>query len=125
MIAMLPMLVAAAVSEAPLTTVAERSGWTETGRYDEVIQLCSSFQKAYPTKVRCRSFGTTPEGRPMLSLVASADGTLEPQDARKKGSRAHPCRRPPMASLPPISARWSMRGLARNTATGTTSPHCS
>ena len=85
MIAMLPMLVAAAVSEAPLTTVAERSGWTETGRYDEVIQLCSSFQKAYPTKVRCRSFGTTPEGRPMLSLVASADGTLEPQDARKKG----------------------------------------
>ncbi len=66
MIAILFLLAAAAVSETPLTTVAERSSWTETGRYDEVVQLCSSFQKAYPKKVRCRSFGTTPEGRPML-----------------------------------------------------------
>jgi hypothetical protein len=85
MLIALSLLAIAAISETPLTTVAERSGWTQTGRYDEVVQLCPSFQKTYPKKVRCRSFGTTPEGRPMLSLVASADATFEPQSARKKG----------------------------------------
>jgi hypothetical protein len=85
MSAAIPLLVAAAISESPLSTLAERTGWTQTGRYDEVVRLCSAFAKAHPKKIRCRSFGRTPEGRPMLSLVASADGTFEPESARKKG----------------------------------------
>jgi hypothetical protein len=85
MIAILTFLAVAATADGPLSTLAQRSGWTETGRYEEVIQLCAAFQKAYPKRVRCEKFGTTPEGRPMLALVASADATLDARTARRKG----------------------------------------
>jgi hypothetical protein len=84
---LLPTLVALALTQAPppLTTVSEQSGWTRTGRYSEVESLCRAFPKAFPGKARCDTLGTTPEGRPMLALVASADGTLTPAAAVKKG----------------------------------------
>jgi len=69
---------------APLTTLAERSGWTQTGRYEEVEALCHAFARRYPKSVRCEQFGTTPERRPMLALVASADGTLDSRSARAR-----------------------------------------
>jgi hypothetical protein len=78
------LLLTLSLSPGGLTTVAEKSGWTETGRYEEVIRLCKDFQRAYPGKVRCQQFGTTPEGRPMLLLVASSDGVLRSKDAAKK-----------------------------------------
>jgi murein tripeptide amidase MpaA len=81
---LLPLLLATALAQAPLTTTAERSQWTRTGRYDEVERLCRAFPKAFPGKVRCETFGTTPEGRPLLALVASTDGTLTPAAAAKK-----------------------------------------
>ncbi len=55
----------------PLSTTAESSGWKQTGRYEEVERLCAAFPKRFPGKVKCEKFGTTPEGRPMLALVAS------------------------------------------------------
>jgi hypothetical protein len=67
-----------------LTTVAERSGFVRTGRFDEVQRLCTAFAAAWPKQVRCVEFGTTPEGRPMLALVASGDGTLTAAAARTK-----------------------------------------
>jgi murein tripeptide amidase MpaA len=67
-----------------LTTVAERSGFQATGRYDEVIKLCAEFQKAYPKAVRCFEFGRTPEGRPMLALAVSKSGALTAQQAKKR-----------------------------------------
>src|ERR1700693_2354718 len=70
---------------APLSTVAERSNFQKTGRYDEVIALCSAFQKSYPKAVRCTEFGRTPEGRPMLALIVSHSGALNARDARKRG----------------------------------------
>src|SRR6516162_6552081 len=88
MIAIITSLAVAATADSPLSTVAQRSGWTETGRYEEVIQLCDAFQKAYPKKVRCKKFGTTPEGRPMLALIASADGAFDANSARRKGRQA-------------------------------------
>ncbi len=83
---LLTTLLAMALTQAPppLTTVAEQSNWTRTGRYAEVESLCRAFPKAFPGKVRCDTLGTTPEGRPMLALVASADGTLTPAAAAKK-----------------------------------------
>ncbi|MES2047767.1 MAG: M14 family metallopeptidase [Pseudomonadota bacterium] len=69
---------------APLTTIAEQSGFKKTGRYEEVIRLCHSFQQAYPKAVRCTKFGTTPEGRPMLALVASRTGALTAQAAHQR-----------------------------------------
>lgn len=85
---MLAMLAATPLSHAAapaLTTVSERSGFQATGRYDEVIQLCAAFQKAYPKAAKCVEFGRTPEGRPMMALVASTSGAFTPQAAKKQG----------------------------------------
>src|SRR5215213_6717111 len=69
---------------ADLTTHAERSGFQETGRYDEVVQLCAAFEKAFSKEVRSFEFGRTPEGRPMLALAVSRSGTLTAAEARKR-----------------------------------------
>ena len=82
---LLAMTVRAEQAEAPdLRTAAETSGYDVTGRMDEVERLCDAFPKAFPGRARCDRFGTTPEGRPMLALVASADGVLDAADAKTK-----------------------------------------
>jgi hypothetical protein len=68
-----------------LRTVAEQSGFKRTGRYDEVIDFCARFAKAWPDAVRCDEFGRTPEGRPMLALVATTSGARTPEAAREQG----------------------------------------
>ncbi|RFP58044.1 peptidase M14 [Luteimonas weifangensis] len=75
----------AAASQADLSTVAERSGFLRTGRYAEVIALCDAYARAYPDAVRCASFGTTPEGRPMQYLVVTRSGAFTPQAAAARG----------------------------------------
>ncbi len=65
-----------------LTTIAERSSFQRTGRYEEVGQLCHAFQAAFARQVRCFSFGKTPEGRDLWALAASADGVLTARQAR-------------------------------------------
>jgi hypothetical protein len=82
---MLGALAPIAVASDALSTVAERSGFLKTGRYDEVVKLCPAFQAAYPKQVRCIDFGRTPEGRPMLALVVSRSGALTADAARKRG----------------------------------------
>src|SRR5688500_11665723 len=82
---LLSSLLTLALAQAPLTTVAEQSDWKRTGRYAEVEALCRALPQAYPGKVRCEAFGTTPEGRPMLAFIASTDGTLTPAAVLKKG----------------------------------------
>ncbi|MFL6710179.1 MAG: M14 family metallopeptidase [Massilia sp.] len=67
-----------------LSTVSERSGFIKTGRYDEVIRLCGTFQQAYPKQVKCIDFGTTPEGRPMKALIVTNTGAMTPKQARQK-----------------------------------------
>jgi hypothetical protein len=80
------LVLAPAFAASPaLSTLAERSGYQRTGRYDEVVALCAGFQKAYPKAVRCFEFGRTPEGRPMLALAASRSGALSPEQARQRG----------------------------------------
>ena len=74
-----------AAADNPLSTISERSGFTITGRYAEVIALCDAFAKAYPTSVRCFDFGMTPEGRPMKALAVSTSGALDAKAARAKG----------------------------------------
>ncbi|PPU04019.1 M14 family metallopeptidase [Xanthomonas arboricola] len=74
----------AALAADPLTTQAERSGFVQTGRYDEVVALCDAFAQRYPQAVRCIQFGTTPEGRPMKALIASTSGALDAQSAAQR-----------------------------------------
>lgn len=82
-----PQHPAAAAPRAPahpaLRTIAEQSGNQRTGRYDEVERLCPAYQQTWPKQVRCFEFGRTPEGRPMLALVASADGVLDATAAHR------------------------------------------
>lgn len=86
LLALLAALPLAHAAQTPsLSTVAERSGFQTTGRYDEVVKLCRDFQKAYPKQVKCVAFGRTPENRPMLALIASNTGAFTPQAARKQG----------------------------------------
>lgn len=68
----------------PLQTIAEQSGWQRTGRYAEVERLCPEFAAAYPAHVRCLRFGETPEGRPMLALVAARDVAREADPATRR-----------------------------------------
>ena len=67
-----------------LSTHAERSQYKETGSYAEVIALCKQFQSRYPQFVKCTQFGTTPEGRPMMALIASRTGALTAQQTQQK-----------------------------------------
>lgn len=76
--------VVAAPSDA-LETIAQRSGFRITGRYDEVERLCAQFARSFPGSVRSFEFGRTPEGRPMLALAVSKTGALTPDDARERG----------------------------------------
>ena len=55
-----------------LTTLAEQSGFRQTGRSDEVTRLCAAFAAAWPDAVRSFEFGRSAEGRPMRALLAGA-----------------------------------------------------
>ena len=67
-----------------LSTVAEQSGFQKTGRYEEVIALCSAYRRAYPGQIRCRQFGITPEGRPMMAIIASGTGAFTAAKAKQQ-----------------------------------------
>ena len=69
---------------ASLRTVAEDSGFAQTGRYAEVERLCRAYAAAWPRYVRCVEFGRSPEDRPMLSLVVSRSGALDADRAKAR-----------------------------------------
>lgn len=68
-----------------LSTIAERSGYRVTGRYEEVGRLAAAFVARWPHAARTFDFGTTPEGRPLHALAVSTAGVLTPQAARERG----------------------------------------
>lgn len=75
---------AALAADNSLTTVSEQSGFTRTGRYQEVQRLCAAFAARWSGQVKCFQFGTTPEGRPMMALAVAADGTNTAARARER-----------------------------------------
>lgn len=84
--ALVALLLPFALGAAPksLDTIAERSGFRVTGRYEEVERLCRDYASNWPDAVRCSEFGRTPEGRPMLALTISRSGALTPEDAHER-----------------------------------------
>ncbi|MEO8011678.1 MAG: M14 family metallopeptidase, partial [Dokdonella sp.] len=78
------LFTSATIARSPPITEAERSGFTLTGRYQEVTDLCASYASAYARTVRCVEFGRSPQGRPMHALIASTDSTLTPELARER-----------------------------------------
>ncbi len=83
--ALLAVALAARAPTPDLTTTAERTGFERTGRYDEAVRLCHDVERTWPRRARCFSYGTTPEGRELVALAASADGVTRPLAARTRG----------------------------------------
>jgi hypothetical protein len=75
---------------ASMATTAEASGFIQTGRYAEAERLCQTFAAAFPDAARCLRFGVTPEGRPMLALVAALGGAGAPADGAQARALGRP-----------------------------------
>jgi hypothetical protein len=73
---------ALAGAAADLHSTAEKNGFVRTARYAETIALCDAFERHYPGKVDCTTFGTTPEGRPQKAMIISPSGYLSPKTAK-------------------------------------------
>jgi len=84
LIFLLCLCYAGIASSAELSTIAERTDYVETGRYNEVETLCAAYESEFPNRVKCHNFGTTPQGRPMLALVASDDQTFSPELVKQR-----------------------------------------
>jgi Zinc carboxypeptidase len=69
-------------SPADLLTTSEKTGWKETGRYAEVVEIAHKLEHASPS-VKVVEFGTTPEGRAMIALIVSKDRAFTPEAAAK------------------------------------------
>jgi hypothetical protein len=68
-----------------LKTIAELSGYQETGRLDEVSRLCREFERVWPNAARSFEYGRSSEGRSMLALIVSRAGALTPKELHERG----------------------------------------
>ncbi|WP_394827625.1 M14 family metallopeptidase [Pendulispora albinea] len=73
-----------ASNEASLRTLAEQTDFKKTGRYDEVLRLAKAYERTWPEAVRSFEYGHTPEGRPLVALVASRTGALTSEEVAKR-----------------------------------------
>lgn len=80
----LALALAARPGAPDLATTAERTLFERTGRYEEAVRLCRDLERAHPRRARCFSYGTSPEGRELVALAASADGVTRPLAARTR-----------------------------------------
>lgn len=84
---MIPLFLSLAltVTSAPdWSTVYEKSGYVETGRYPEAVDYCHRLERASPF-ARVIRFGVSPEGRPLIALVISRDRAFTPDAAMRSG----------------------------------------
>ncbi|HKY31784.1 MAG TPA: M14 family metallopeptidase [Candidatus Polarisedimenticolia bacterium] len=65
-------------------TRAERTGFQETSRYEETLEDCRRLERGSPW-IKVTSFGTSPEGRSLILVVASKDRAFDPRSARRTG----------------------------------------
>jgi hypothetical protein len=68
----------------PLLTLAEQTGFRETGRIDEVERLCAEMSAAWPAAVKTFEYGRSAEGRPLRALIASRSGALTAQELHER-----------------------------------------
>ncbi|URL59322.1 peptidase M14 [Luteibacter flocculans] len=82
LIAVVPMTIHA---KDTWTTPAEAYRFHKTPSYAETQAFLRRLAMASPETIRLETFGTTPEGRPMIVVIAAADGDLTPERARAAG----------------------------------------
>ena len=66
-------------------TPAEAAQFRTTPSYADTLAYLQRLQQAAPGTIRVETFGTTPQGRPLTVVIASADGTFDPAAARVAG----------------------------------------
>jgi hypothetical protein len=71
-----------AMAETDWQTPAEKSGFITTPNYGETLAYLERVAKAAPGKIHLERFGTTAQGRPMMSVVASGSRLFTPDAAR-------------------------------------------
>ena len=85
-LALLTLLgVAPMASATDWTTPAEAARFRTTPDYATTLDYLQRLVAAAPGKLKLVPFGSTPQGRPMMAVVASADGTFTPDAARRAG----------------------------------------
>jgi murein tripeptide amidase MpaA len=67
---------------ANLLTTGEKSDWNETAPYQEAVDIAHRIERISPL-VKTVTFGTTPEGRPMIALIVSKDRAFTPAAAAR------------------------------------------
>ena len=67
-----------------LLTRAERTDFAETSRYEETLELARRLDAASPW-IRTTLFGTSPEGRDLILVIASKDRAFTPAKAARTG----------------------------------------
>ncbi|HEY7529087.1 MAG TPA: M14 family metallopeptidase, partial [Gemmatimonadota bacterium] len=75
---------ARAQDRADWLTKAERTGFRETGDYEDTRAYAQRLAEDSPW-IELLSFGTSPQGRDLMLLVASKDGAFTPEAARAAG----------------------------------------
>lgn len=68
-----------------LLTVAEQSGFRQTGRTDEVERLADAFARVWPAAVQSFEYGRSAEDRPMRALIITRSGARNAADLRARG----------------------------------------
>jgi murein tripeptide amidase MpaA len=68
-----------------LLTLAEHSGFRQTGRIDEVERLAAAFAARWPEHVRSIEYGRSAEGRPLRALLVTSSGALTGNQIRSRG----------------------------------------
>ena len=78
------LILAATVRADDFATVAERSDYRLTASYNETVAYARKLDSA-STWIHVDTFGVSPQGRPLLYLVASKDGAFTPAAAKTTG----------------------------------------
>src|SRR6516165_10573799 len=68
-----------------LTTIAEQSGFTRTGRSDEVARLCAAFAARWPQTAQAFVFGRSSEGRDLWALLVTRCTARTPRALKQAG----------------------------------------
>jgi dipeptidyl aminopeptidase/acylaminoacyl peptidase len=71
-------------AEEPLLTVAERSDFQATGRYDDVMQFCGELAKR-SAAVTLTEMGTSSEGRSLPLLILAEPAVANAEQAKRSG----------------------------------------
>jgi hypothetical protein len=80
----LPLLAAATMTtdaHTDWTTPAEAAQFRTTPSYADTLAYLQRLEKAAPQRIHIDTFGTSPEGRPLTAVIASGDGSFDPEAA--------------------------------------------